>query len=103
MFELFWPRKLKYKKASPEQMSAGAPHTLSVAKCPWGRDLEGSGLVAVTASVVVDMHLQHLLALHLLVRVLLRLIDGVEVAGHTVTAIEGVDADDAELSLRGFP
>ena len=59
--------------------------------------------MAMAASVVVDVHLQHLLALRPLVRVLPRLLESVEVALHPVVAVEGVDPDDAKLPLRGLP
>ena len=68
-----------------------------------GWNLEGPRVVAVAAGVVVDVHLQHLLALRSLVRVLPRLRESIEVTFHPVATIEGVDTDDAELPLRGLP
>ena len=65
--------------------------------------LEGSTIVPMGTGVVVDMHLEHLLALGAVVDVGRRGDEGVEVAFHPVATVEGVDADDAELSLRSLP
>jgi len=66
------------------------------------RLLEGATVADMTALVVVDVHLEHLLSARLLADVGLRGIDSVEVALHPVVAVEGVHANDAELALRRF-
>lgn len=61
--------------------------------------LEGSGVVTVGASVIINVHLEHVLAL---VDMGCRGNESVEVALNPVATVEGVDTNDAELSLRGL-
>lgn len=65
--------------------------------------LEGSPTADMPTLVVVDVHLEHLLAAHLLGDMGTRELEGLAVTLHPVSAVEGVDAHDAELAGRSLP